>query len=135
MPRRFPLLTCLLAVSGGFLLLANSAREADSEFTCLSERRAWLYENLLEQVTAQSATRQQAVQQALASAADVEARREQLRGKLAKLIGPLPERTPLNARTVGTIECEGPPTAPAIRASASLAPKSARATSRILRQA
>ena len=89
------------------MLLANSARGADSEFTCLSERRAWLYENLLEQVTAQSATRQQAVQQALASAADVEARREQLRGKLAKLIGPLPERTPLNARTVGTIECEG----------------------------
>lgn len=107
----------LVAIAGGLLLpaattggdaLPSDAERADSgEFALLGERRDWLHENLLEQITVQAAERQRAVEQAIKSVAGVEARREVLRGTLTKLVGDLPERTPLNARTTGTIECQG----------------------------
>ncbi len=69
--------------------------------------RPLLYDYLLMEVDCQSAQRQQAVTAALQSPAALAARREKLRSDLRELVGPVPDRTPLNARTVGTIDCDG----------------------------
>lgn len=66
-----------------------------------------LYDHLLEQVDRQFAERQQAVERALESTDALAVHQRQLRADLAEMIGDLPERTPLNAQTVGTIECDG----------------------------
>ncbi len=66
-----------------------------------------LYQHLLSEVHRQAAERTKAVEAALASPDAVRARRDALCAELDKLVGPLPPRTPLNARTVGTIECDG----------------------------
>jgi len=66
-----------------------------------------LYEYLLEQVERQAAVRNAEVQDALRSPEALAARRQRLRQDLRKIVGPLPERTPLEPRVTGTIDCEG----------------------------
>ena len=66
-----------------------------------------LHEYLLSEVARQYAAQRDEVAQAVTSPEGVAARRDVLRKKLRTIVGDLPERTPLNARTVGTIACDG----------------------------
>ncbi len=66
-----------------------------------------LHSYLLDAVTQQYDARRDAVADALRSADAVRQRRKLLREQYRQMLGPLPERTPLNARTVGTIACDG----------------------------
>ena len=96
------------AVVLAHLTCAAPQASRSDELAVLPEgRQPLLYDYLLTELDRQSAERQKAVTAALASPAALAARREKLRSDLRELIGPLPERTPLNARTVGTIDCDG----------------------------
>jgi cephalosporin-C deacetylase-like acetyl esterase len=80
----------------------------DDQLVVLEEAdRPLLYDYLLGEVVRQYDIREQAVRQALESPQSMAARREQLRSDYRKLIGDLPPRTPLNAETIGTIQCDG----------------------------
>jgi cephalosporin-C deacetylase-like acetyl esterase len=84
------------------------AAASDDELLVLKQpNRPFLYDYLLGEVERQAALRDEAVQKALASPDALNARRKQLRAHLDELVGELPERTPLRARIVGTIECDG----------------------------
>jgi cephalosporin-C deacetylase-like acetyl esterase len=86
---------------------ARNAPGGDELAVLSAGRRPLLYDHLLTEVARQSAARQQAVSTALQSPAALAARREKLRSDLRELVGPVPQRTPLHARTVGTIDCDG----------------------------
>ena len=58
---------------------------------------------LLQQVQAQYAAREVEVVRALASAAGTGAYRDSARARFGRVLGPLPARTPLRARVVGTV--------------------------------
>lgn len=95
------LVAALVATTGGALA-------ADEELTVLTTADGpGLHEYLLSEVARQYATRRDEVSQALTSPELVAARRENLREKLRTIVGELPQRTPLNARTVGTIDGDG----------------------------
>lgn len=66
-----------------------------------------LYDHLLVEFDRQDAARSAAVKSALDSPAATSARQAKLRADFTKLVGEFPERSPLNARTVGAIECDG----------------------------
>ncbi len=66
-----------------------------------------LHAYLLEEVSRQYDDRRAALTEALKSADATKARRAKLQQDLKQMVGELPERTPLNARTLGTIECDG----------------------------
>ncbi len=92
------------------LVLAPPARGADDhdELRVLEQAgRTLLHEQLLAEVARQSAARRLELAADLASVDALVARRERLRAQLAQMLGDLPERTPLHARTVGTIACAG----------------------------
>lgn len=71
------------------------------------QRQPLLYDYLLDKFDAQQHTRDAAVAEALQSPDKILERQQRLIADLREMVGPLPERTPLNARTVGTIECDG----------------------------
>jgi cephalosporin-C deacetylase-like acetyl esterase len=98
-------LTALL----GVICAANGyAGQRDSELRVLQKSdRPRLHQHLLDEVSAQYDQRRQAVAQALMSSDAMRQRREQLRSHYREMLGPLPQRTPLNARTVGTVQCDG----------------------------
>jgi hypothetical protein len=99
-----------IACSALLIALAIAALPAagDDELRLLDEAdRPLLYDYLIGEVERQAALRDHAVRQALASPDAVAARQKQLRAHLDELVGELPQRTPLNAKTVGTIECDG----------------------------
>jgi cephalosporin-C deacetylase-like acetyl esterase len=87
--------------------IAAPAAEAEELAVLGQVDRPLLYETLLGEVERQYALRDEAVNQALQSVEAVTARRERLRADLRQLVGELPERTPLDAKTVGTIQCDG----------------------------
>lgn len=62
---------------------------------------------LLQQVHAQYAPRRVALDQALASATGTAAYRDSVRARFRRVLGPLPIRTPLRARVVGTVPQAG----------------------------
>jgi cephalosporin-C deacetylase-like acetyl esterase len=62
-----------------------------------------LYDHLLAEFDRQNEARGIAVQAAVASREAMESRQKQLRVDFARLVGEFPERTPLNARSVGPI--------------------------------
>jgi dienelactone hydrolase len=62
---------------------------------------------LLQQVHAQSVPRRAALDQALGSAAGTQAYRDSVRARFRRVLGPLPTRTPLRARVVGTVPQAG----------------------------
>jgi cephalosporin-C deacetylase-like acetyl esterase len=66
-----------------------------------------LYECLLGEVRQQYQARREYLAESLKSPAAVEKRRAELQGQLTQMLGDFPERTPLGARTVGVIQCDG----------------------------
>jgi len=66
-----------------------------------------LYSDLLAQVEQQSQARAQAVAEALRSTDGLLQRAEKLRVQYADMLGRFPARTPLEAHTLGTIQCDG----------------------------
>ena len=66
-----------------------------------------LHEYLMAEVCRQDAVRLKAVEAALQSPQTLAARQKQLRAHYKDILGELPEKTPLNARVIGTIECDG----------------------------
>jgi len=62
-----------------------------------------LYDHLLAEFDRQNQARGAAVQAAVASHEALEAKQKQLRMDFARLVGEFPERTPLNAQSVGSI--------------------------------
>lgn len=62
---------------------------------------------LLQQVHAQYAPRRAALDKALGSAAGTRAYRDSARARFRRVLGPLPARTPLRARVVGTVPQAG----------------------------
>ena len=86
--------------------LAGISRAA--EFDCLDgTARTLLHENLLGEVGRQYAARRAAVERALESPDAMLQRRTKLQGQFRQLLGEMPQRTPLRARTVDTIRCAG----------------------------
>jgi cephalosporin-C deacetylase-like acetyl esterase len=89
-------------------VVATAGAPGDGKLDVLRQvDQPFLYGFLIGEVERQEIVRQQAVGKALQSADTIAARREQLRAQLRELVGDLPERTPLGARTVGTIQCNG----------------------------
>ncbi len=89
-------------------VLSGTRIHADEELLVLNTGdKPLLYDYLLHQVDRQAAARHRAVEAALESPAALNARRKRLLTAFREMVGPLPERTPLNARTVGTIDCDG----------------------------
>jgi len=65
-----------------------------------------LYEYLMAEVCRHDAERLKAVEAALQSPQALAARQKQLRSYYRDILGELPEKTALNARVTGTIECD-----------------------------
>lgn len=90
------------------LCLASSLACAEESLDVWGEtQQPLLYEHLLSQVNRQDAARTAEVEAALRSPAALERRGERLRVQLADMLGDFPRRTPLGARTVGSIACDG----------------------------
>jgi cephalosporin-C deacetylase-like acetyl esterase len=88
--------------------IAEGARASGDELrVLLADSGPLLYDQLLREFDKQAAVRKQVVEAALASPAALVLRQQQLLRDLQRLVGPLPERTPLHARTLGVIDCEG----------------------------
>src|SRR5438874_13005569 len=85
---------------------------ADEDLTVLkpdagaTPRRKILYSYLQEQARKLFDARRQEVA-ALKTPADVKRRQERLRAKFVEALGGFPAKTPLNARTVGTLKGDG----------------------------
>jgi alkaline phosphatase D len=114
--------------SGGFLKITVT-REAQARFEFFDENGKRLYrtvksrgkdlgvleddasgllaEHLLEEIHGQYDRRRADVESALQSRDAMEARQRGLNDSLKRIMGELPEKTPLNARTTGAIEVEG----------------------------
>jgi cephalosporin-C deacetylase-like acetyl esterase len=101
---RFPALFALTCCLG---VIATAALAEDELRVLPPGNDAIVYEQLLEVFDQQSAERKIAVVASLASPDAVAARQTQLLHGLREMVGPLPDRTPLNAHTVGVIECDG----------------------------
>jgi len=67
-----------------------------------------LYDHLLAEFDRQYEVRREAVAAAVASPEALEARQQQLRADFARLVGEFPQRTPLNARSVGSLVSVNP---------------------------
>ena len=96
--------------AGLVLALAPAALVADDLSVLTSkdvrEPRKMLHAYLLSEATTHFDARRAAVER-LKSPADVERRQNDLRAKFVDALGGFPERTPLNARVVGTVERDG----------------------------
>ncbi|MEX2114140.1 MAG: prolyl oligopeptidase family serine peptidase [Pirellulales bacterium] len=102
------LLLAMFAAVAAWDVAPSRADESHDELRVLEPAdRPLLHEYLLREVSRQYDERRKALIEALPSPAAINARREQLRGQLALMLGDLPERTPLNGRTLGTIQCDG----------------------------
>ena len=99
----WPNLVVAAIVAGTLLGQARPAR-ADDWRVLEGGADQLLHEQLLETVAAQYAARRVEVTRAQSSAEAMIARRQLLRSQFRKLLGDLPERTPLDARTVGIVE-------------------------------
>lgn len=98
-------LAAMAVVLGGWLPMQASA---DEDLRVLPPGQdTLLYDRLLAEFDRQHEVRSAAVAAATTSPAALEARQTQLRADFARLVGEFPERAPLSAKTVGTIECEG----------------------------
>jgi cephalosporin-C deacetylase-like acetyl esterase len=96
-------------VLAGAMLASSCARAWAEDLTVLSDpanARSVLQRSLDARAFALLAERERDVA-AIDTSAEVESRREYVREKLLAAIGALPERTPLNAQTTGTIERDG----------------------------
>lgn len=105
--------TVVLHLLVGLLLLAPArVSHAQEELSVLEDWLAFsdlenvLYQHLAAEGYDQLARREQAVAP-LVSRADWQRRQATIRARLQDAMGPFPERTPLRARTVGTLEREG----------------------------
>lgn len=86
-------------------LLAVATQE---DLECLDGKGgSALGEYLLREIHAQYDARRVAVKEALASPGALKAYRKRVRAAYRSILGPLPEKTPLNARVVGTLEGDG----------------------------
>lgn len=101
-------LTIATLVLGGLAFAGDSAYAADDELTVLTAADGpGQHDYLLAEVARQYAARREAVAQALTSPERLGARRDALREKLRTIVGDLPQRTPLKAHSVGTINADG----------------------------
>jgi dienelactone hydrolase len=106
LPFRFVL--SVLAIT----LASRTARPADDELTVLKADaggvppRKMLHEYLLGQTKIQFDARRKAVA-ALASPEDIKKRQTELKAKFIEALGGFPEKTPLNAKVVGTAKFDG----------------------------
>lgn len=66
-----------------------------------------LHDYVMSHVNSQYEARRASVHAALESREKVFQRRKRLRDDFREMIGPLPEKTPLNAKVVGIIDCDG----------------------------
>ncbi len=96
-----------LALLGGLLLALPAAAQAPIPPVIDWKAPATLPTYLLQQVHAQYAPRRAALDRALASAAGTAAYRDSVRARFRRVLGPLPTRTPLRARVVGTVPQAG----------------------------
>ncbi len=100
--RTHPVLLILCAV-----FVMTGAAVAD-DFTVLDGKSdSLLYNDLMKQVNGQYQTRREILKMELESPEKILQRQKRLRNNFREMIGPLPTRTPLNGRTVGTIDCDG----------------------------
>ncbi|RZK58735.1 MAG: hypothetical protein EOO59_08280, partial [Hymenobacter sp.] len=100
---RFP--PCLLAL---LLLALHTAAQPTSPPNVIDWKApATLSTYLLQQVQAQYAAREAEVATALATATNTQAYRDSARARFRRVLGPLPARTPLRARVVGTVPQAG----------------------------
>ena len=100
---RFPFLTLLL----GWLALPAAAQPTPIPPVLDWRAPTTLPTYLLQQVHQQYAPRRLALDAALASAAGTAAYRDSVRARFRRVLGPLPARTPLRARVVGTVPQAG----------------------------
>jgi dienelactone hydrolase len=98
------LLFCLLLVAAASL---SAAAQAPIAPVIDWKAPATLPTYLLQQVHQQYAPRRLALDAALASAAGTRAYRDSARARFRRVLGPLPARTPLRARVVGTVPQAG----------------------------
>ncbi|NQT17114.1 MAG: acetylxylan esterase, partial [Planctomycetes bacterium] len=66
-----------------------------------------LHDYMMKHVNGQYEARRAALKAALESREKILQRRKRLRDDFREMIGPLPEKTPLNARVVGHVDCDG----------------------------
>lgn len=100
LPRPLYLLCCAL-------LALRAAAQAPTPPVIDWKAPATLPTYLLQQVHAQYAPRRAALETALASAAGTQAYHDSARARFRRVLGPLPARTPLRARVVGTVPQAG----------------------------
>ncbi len=96
-----------LALLGGLLLALPAAAQAPIPPVIDWKAPATLPTYLLQQVHAQYTPRRAALDNALASAAGTAAYRDSVRARFRRVLGPLPTRSPLRARVVGTVPQAG----------------------------
>lgn len=97
----------ILAMFLAFWPLAQLAPAADELRVLTGGQDTLLYNHLLAEFDRQDAARTAEVTAAVASREVLLARQRQLQADFARIVGEFPERTPLNANTVGVIECDG----------------------------
>lgn len=86
----------------------DSAAHSGGELNVLGpDSGQLLHQYLLAEVTRQYDERRRDVVAALESSAAMSARRDRLRAQYRQMLGELPQRTPLNARTLGVIQRSG----------------------------
>ncbi len=94
------LILCSVVVTNG-VVLADDLTVLDGNNDSL------LHDYMMRHVNGQYEARREALKAALESREKILQRQKRLRHDFRQMIGPLPERTPLNAKIVGAVNCDG----------------------------
>ena len=97
----------LMTASAWTIVVSGVCVAADDYRVLGDSAHTVLHASLMEQSRVQARDRLAKVASAVQSAESVARRREELRSWFRKTLGPFPEKTPLNPRVVGTVECDG----------------------------
>ena len=96
----------LVCLSAAFWLAAVAS--AGEDLSVLGGKgSALLHDDLMRQMRSLYEARGKAMARVLTSRQAVAERREAMRRRFGEMLGPFPPKTPLKARTVGTIQCDG----------------------------
>jgi len=88
-------------------LVTGGAALADDLTVLDGTNDSLLHDYMMKHVNGQYEARRGALEAALESREKILQRRKRLRNDFREMIGPLPEKTPLNAKVVGHIACDG----------------------------
>jgi len=89
------------------VVVTSGAALADDLTVLDGKNDSLLHDYMMEHVNGQYEARRAAVRAALGSREKVLQRQKRLRDDFREMIGPLPEKMPLNANVVGCIDCDG----------------------------